>query len=234
MSSGGLPPVTTVPRIVFVTGTDTGVGKTIATAALAAALLARGRTVAVYKPVQAGVEDGGGDIDRVRSFTGIDDVHEGIRLVHPMAPVAAAEREGVTLPSAEAHADTINQLADTHDHTLVEGAGGVLVQLDEHGRTLADIAGALGADAAGAIVVCRAALGTLNHTELTLEALQRRGVPVAGLVIGAWPREPDEINISNRRYLNGHEVALLGGIPEGAARLDPAEFRAAVPRWLRL
>ena len=144
MSAGGPAPVTALPRIVFVTGTDTGVGKTVVTAALAAALSARGRSVAVYKPTQAGLENGAGDIDLVRALAGIDDVHEGIRLRHAMAPVAAAEREAVALPAADAHLATIQRLASGHDHTLVEGAGGVLVQLDSARRTLADIAAAAG------------------------------------------------------------------------------------------
>src|SRR5579875_1997331 len=114
-----------LPSIVLVTGTDTDVGKTITTAALAATLSARDRTVAVYKPTQAGTTDGQGDIDVVRRLTGLDDVHEGIRLPDPMAPVAAAARAGVRLPTARDHAAAVAQLAATHDHTLVEGAGGL-------------------------------------------------------------------------------------------------------------
>ena len=115
----------------------------------------------------------------------------------------------------------------------MEGAGGVLVQLDSAGRTLADIAAAAAgaAGSAAVIVVCRAALGTLNHTELTIEALTRRGVPVAGLVVGAWPREPTEIDLSNHRYLSRHSVPLLGAVPEHAGRLAAAEFQAAAPGW---
>ncbi|HET9720860.1 MAG TPA: dethiobiotin synthase [Solirubrobacteraceae bacterium] len=230
MSASGPSRVAVLPPTLFVTGTDTGVGKTVVTAALAAALSAGGRSVAVYKPTQAGLEDGAGDIDRVRALGGIDDVHEGIRLRHPMAPVAAAEREGVTLPTAAAHVSTIQRLASEHDHTLVEGAGGVLVQLDSAGRTLADIA-VLAHGATAAIVVCSAALGTLNHTELTIEALARRGVPLAGLIIGSWPREPTEINVTNRRYLRRHSVPLLGAVPEQAGKLPPAEFQSAAPAW---
>jgi dethiobiotin synthetase len=229
--------VTSLPRTVFVTGTDTGVGKTVVTAALAATLAAAGRKVAVYKPVQAGLEHGGGDIDVVRRLAGVD-VYEGIRLPDPMAPVAAARLAGMTLPAAAAHVATIRALAASHDHTLVEGAGGVLVQLDENGQTLADIAPATapadGGDAPGAIVVCRAALGTLNHTELTVEALARRGVAIAGLVIGSWPREPTAVDLSNREYLSRHAVPLLGALPEQAGALRPGRFRAAARAWFQL
>ena len=219
-----------LPKIIFVTGTDTDVGKTIATAALAAALGVRGRTVAVYKPTQAGTYDGQGDIDVVRRLTGLSDVHEGIRLPDAMAPVAAAARAGMRLPSAQAHAAAIRQLAAARDHILVEGAGGLLVALDHDGRTLADIALATG-PAAAAVIVCRAGLGTLNHTELTIEALARRGISMHGLVIGSWPRHPTEIDTSNRDYLSGHAVPLIGVIPEGAGTLPRGEFTTSAGGW---
>jgi dethiobiotin synthetase len=221
-----------LPAIVFVTGTDTEIGKTVTTAALAAALIADGRTVAVYKPTQAGTSDGQGDIDEIRRLAGLDDVHEGIRLPDAMAPVAAAARAQIKLPSAQDHQAAIQRLAATHDHTLVEGAGGLLVALDQDGHNLADIAGATDPSRTAAIVVCRSGLGTLNHTELTLEALSRRGIAICGVVIGSWPRQPTEIDISNRNYLNEHTVRLIGIIPQGAATLAPAEFRASAPGWL--
>ncbi len=219
----------TLPRVIFVTGTDTGVGKTIVTAALAATLAADRNSVAVYKPTQAGLEDGGGDIDVVRQLAGVE-VHEGIRLPDPMAPVAAAQRAGITLPPIVEHLEQIANLAADHDHTLVEGAGGLLVQLTEKGDTLADMASATAL--AGTIIVCRAALGTLNHTELTVEALRRRNITVTGLVIGSWPQAPDAIDLSNRDYLSRHAVPLLGAVPAGAGTLDPAEFCAQAPGWL--
>jgi dethiobiotin synthetase len=210
-----------------VTGTDTGVGKTVATAALTAALTASGRSVAVYKPVQAGTEDGEGDVDVVRRLTGHAHVHEGIRLPYPMAPVAAAARAGLRLPPVDAHADTVRELAARHDDVLVEGAGGLLVALDEDGHTLADLALRTGA---AAVAVCRAGLGTLNHTALTLEALAHRGIPVAGLVIGAWPAEPTDVETSNRRHLTALPHAFLGALPAGAPHSP--HFRAHAPTWL--
>jgi 8-amino-7-oxononanoate synthase/dethiobiotin synthetase len=219
-----------LPRILLITGTDTDVGKTIATAALAATLAARGQTVAVYKPVQAGTYDGGGDIDVVRRLAGTSDVHEGIRLADPMAPVAAARRSGVALPPIQAHVRAVERLADTHDHTLVEGAGGLLVHLDGQCHTLADLAAGCARPTA-TVLVCRAGLGTLNHTELTLEALNRRELPVLGLLIGSWPRRPSQIDESNRAYLAALPVGLLGAVPEQAAILDPAAFRVQAVGW---
>jgi 8-amino-7-oxononanoate synthase/dethiobiotin synthetase len=220
-----------LPRILLITGTDTDVGKTIATAALAATLATRGRTVAVYKPVQAGTYDGGGDIDVVGRLAGTSDVHEGIRLAYPMAPVAAARRSGVALPPIKAHVRAVERLADTHNHTLVEGAGGLLVHLDGQRHTLADLAAGC-AQPTATVLVCRAGLGTLNHTELTLEALNRRGIPVLGVLIGSWPQRPSEIDESNRAYLAALPVALLGAIPERAAALEPAAFRAQAASWI--
>lgn len=228
-----------LPRIVFVTGTDTGVGKTIVTAALAATLIGAGRSVAVYKPTQSGLENGEGDIDVVRRLAGVE-AHEGIRLPDPMAPVAAARLAGMTLPTAADHLESIRRLAAQHDHTLVEGAGGVLVQLDASGHSLADIAMASadtshaqtpGSNRTGTLIVCRAALGTLNHTELTIEALGRRGLAITGLVIGSWPREPTRVDLSNRDYLSRHAVPLLGEVREQAGDLPPAQFRAAARNW---
>ncbi|WP_249010623.1 dethiobiotin synthase [Conexibacter sp. DBS9H8] len=218
-----MSPGVNLPPVLCITGTDTGVGKTIATAALAAALSAVGRTVAVYKPTQAGLEDGDGDIDVVRRLGGIESVHEGIRLQYPMAPVAAAAREGVALVPLSVHRATVAALATHHDITLVEGAGGLLVHLDDNGGTLADLA----VPDSAYIVVCRATLGTLNHTELTLEALRNRGCVVAGLIIGTWPARPSETELSNRDYFSRCGVPLLGAIPSGAGDLSPAEFRAA-------
>ncbi|MGI5128253.1 dethiobiotin synthase [Pseudonocardia sp. CA-107938] len=205
--------------VLIVTGTDTGVGKTIATATLA--VLHGG---AVYKPVQAGTEEGEGDIDVVRRLARGTAVHEGVRLPHPMAPVAAATRAGARLPPLRAHVERVRQLAEQGD-VLVEGAGGLLVELDHDGHTLADLASAL---AAPVVVVCRSGLGTLNHTALTVEALTRRGITVAGLVIGSWPAHPSAIDVSNRAHLGD----LLGVLPEGAGGLDADEFRRRAPGWL--
>uniref|UniRef100_UPI001C69353D dethiobiotin synthase n=1 Tax=Pseudonocardia pini TaxID=2758030 RepID=UPI001C69353D len=214
--------------VLVVTGTDTGVGKTIATAALAATLPG---PVVVYKPTQAGTDDGEGDVDVVRRLSGVPGV-EGVRLPDPMAPVAAARRAGVRLPSIADHVGAVRRLDATHDHVLVEGAGGLLVELDEEGRTLADLAEAL---AAPVLVVCRSGLGTLNHTALTVDALERRGITLAGVLIGSWPAEPTAIDLDNRRHLERY--GLLGALPEGLAQSSPPRFTSCAAmtlRWISL
>jgi dethiobiotin synthase len=223
--------MTAFPRIVLVTGTDTDVGKTITTAALAAALLSRGCSVAAYKPAQAGTYRGDGDIDVIRRLAGLDAVHEGIRLPEPMAPVASAARAGVTLPTVQQHVDKIHHLAERYDHVLIEGSGGLLVQLGNDRHTLADIATA-NTPPAAAVEVCRSGLGTLNHTELTVEALTRRDIHVAGILIGSWPQQPTDVDLSNRQYLSRGTPPLMGAIPEQAAQLPPTRFRQQAPCWL--
>lgn len=230
-----------LPPLLFVTGTDTGVGKTITTAALAA-LLSRTvphgagdsgpRGVAVYKPTQTGVQgDEPGDVDEVRRLAGTPAVFEGVRLKAPMAPPPAAALEGAALPSLAEHVARVEGLVRDHRQVLVEGAGGLLVELDGAGHTLADLAAAF-PEQAGTVVVCRSGLGTLNHTQLTLEALGRRGLRVAGLVIGSWPEHPDEVERSNLAYLRDLPVPFLGAVPAGAAALATAEFVAGAGGWL--
>ena len=221
-SSGG--------RVLVVTGTDTGVGKTVATAALAAAALARGCRVLVDKPVQTGVGPCDvGDAQLVAALAG-GPVGEGVRLPRPMAPVQAADADGVRLPGVAAQAERLRAVAPRDGLLIVEGAGGLLVRLDHDGATLADLVALL--PGTGVVVVVRAGLGTLNHTELTLEALGRRGLPVAGLVVGAWPARPDEVDLANREHLAGLGVPLLGALPAGAGALPPGVFRAGAVDWL--
>jgi dethiobiotin synthase len=170
-------------------------------------------------------------VDEVQRLAGVRAVFEGIRLRAPMAPPPAAAREGAALPALADHTARINTLLHRYDHVLVEGAGGLLVELDDAGRTLADLAAAF-PGRAGVVLVCRSGLGTLNHTLLTLEALDRRGLDVAGLVIGSWPAEPDEVELSNLAHLRRLDVPFLGKVPAGASALPREEFTAAARDWL--
>lgn len=220
-----------LPGIILVTGTDTGVGKTIATAALTAALLGRGSSVAVYKPCQSGASSGDSDTTEIRRLTGVSTAETGVVLQEPLAPVAAAAIDGAALPPLPAHAERIRELAASHDHVLVEGAGGLLVELDSAGGTLAEL-GTLLAPAAAFMLVARPALGTLNHTALSLEALAHRRLQVLGVVLGSWPGDPDVVHRSNRQVLQSWPTPLLGAIPEGASELSPDVFRAHAAAWL--
>jgi dethiobiotin synthetase len=218
-----------LPGIILVTGTDTGVGKTITTAALAAVLHGLGRRVAVYKPCQSGAAAGDSDTAEIVRLAGAVTAETGVVLQEPLAPVAAAAVDGAQLPGVAGHAAKVRELAASHDHVLVEGAGGLLVELDSDGGTLADLGSLL---AAAFVLVARPGLGTLNHTALTLEALALRGLQVLGVVLGSWPGKPAFVHHSNREVLGSLAVPFLGALPEHAAELSPADFRAGAAAWL--
>lgn len=165
---------------VFITGTDTGVGKTVVTAALAAAVARAGIRVRALKAVASGVESGAGDdAERIAAAAGHEPL-TGIALRAPLSPHRAAALEGRRIDVA--------MLVDwVHAHrgevTLVEGAGGWQVPLTETER-IADLAAALGFPV---MIVAADRLGVLNHTLLTAESVTRRGLPIAGVVLVAPP-----------------------------------------------
>ncbi|ORB68543.1 dethiobiotin synthase [Mycolicibacterium tusciae] len=213
-----------------VTGTDTGVGKTMATAALACCARLAGIEVAVCKPVQTGspVDD---DLADVARLSGVTDLRGSWRYPEPLAPVAAAQRAGLALPTRSELVASVRE-ADAK-LVLLEGAGGLLVELGQDGVTLRDVAADL---AAPVLVVVAAGLGTLNHTALTLEALASQGVPCAGLVIGAWPSEPGTAEQGNREALS-RLAPLRAVLPAGLGRASAAEFEAVCssvfdPDWI--
>lgn len=216
--------------IVVVTGTDTGVGKTVATAALARRAAANG-SVVVVKPVQTGIGPGSdevADAEVVHRLTGCA-VQELTCLDDPLAPDTAARLRGVRIPPVSEHADRVRVLAESHDTVIVEGSGGVLVRLDTEGGTILDLATQVGA---GAVVVASAGLGTLNHSELTVAALRARGIEPAGLVIGSWPAKPglaETCNLDDLPRVTG--VPLLASIPAGAGALAREEFARQSPTW---
>jgi dethiobiotin synthetase len=214
-----------VTRFVVVTGTSTAVGKTVATAALAATTPG----ALVVKPVQTGAADGDSDAGEVHRLTGAD-VEEWTTLDEPLAPDTAARRQGVEIPTVGAYAARL--LALTADTVVVEGAGGLLVRLDADGGTLLDLTALLAAAGVDVevVVVVAAGLGTLNHTELTVDALRRSDVPVRGLVVGAWPDSPGLAERCNLDDLQ-RVAPLLAVLPDGAGRLDREAFVAAAPGW---
>lgn len=214
--------------VLFITGTGTGVGKTIATAAIAALARAAGQRVAVVKLAQTGVHDGPGsdtpDLETVTRLSGVTDTHELARFPDPLSPEAAARLSGLPPADLNASAEYIAKLADSCDLVLVEGAGGLLVRYDPAGATIADLSAALNAPA---LVVTAPALGTLNHTALTLEALAARKIVSAGVVIGSWPGRPGRTELANLTDLEVIAGGPLAGVlPEGAGALDRQAFLA--------
>lgn len=201
-------------RGIFVTGTDTGVGKTVVATAIGLAAAAQGRRAVHLKPAETGV-DGlmTGDAEFAQAVLGTGEPLEAVcpyRLTAPLAPAVAAALEGLRLEPAvivRAHA----ALAERYDLVVVEGAGGLLVPFSD-GVDMAALAGLLGLPV---VVVARPGLGTLNHVLLTLEALHRRGLTTLGVVISGYPSAPGLDALTNPGVLARlSPVPLLGVLAE--------------------
>ncbi|RSV38050.1 ATP-dependent dethiobiotin synthetase BioD [Sphingomonas sp. ABOLE] len=167
----------------IVTGTDTGIGKTVFAAALAGALGAR-----YWKPVQAGLDDGS-DSERTAALSGLPIGHilpEAYRLVTPCSPHLAAEIDGVTID--------LDRLAlpSVDGPLVVEGAGGALVPVTRE-ILYADVFARWGKPV---VLVARTALGTINHSLLSIEALRARGVPIHGIALVGDAVEDSEATIA--------------------------------------
>jgi dethiobiotin synthetase len=179
---------------VFVTGTDTGVGKTYVTARLARAALRARLVPGVLKAAQTGTDDDARWIAEQAPGSVVATVY---RSAPPLAPSVAARIERRPAVELGHVVEAVEELRASTDGVLVEGSGGLLVPLnDEH--TFADLALALGLPL---VVVCRPGLGTINHAALTVEAARRRGLEVAGLVINGVTRKPGLAERTNRAEL---------------------------------
>lgn len=200
-------------RGVFVTGTDTGVGKTVVTAGLAAALRARGLAVGVMKPVETGCLPGPEglralDAELLARAAGVSDPPERVcpvRLREPLAPSVAAELEGTRIDLKHV-LDTYAQLAAAHPLVLVEGAGGIAVPI-RGDYLMVNLAQDLDLPL---VVVARPSLGTLNHTLLTVEFARERSLHVAGIVISGMPPENEQ---DSAHRTNPPLLAKLTGVP---------------------
>jgi dethiobiotin synthetase len=216
-------------RQIVVTGTGTGVGKTVVTAAVAALASAGGQRVAVVKPAQTGVApDEPGDLAEVVRLAGPVATLELARYPEPLAPATAARCSGLPPVSVDAVVGAVRAL--DADLVLVEGAGGLLVRFDDGGdtrpaQTLADVAAGL---AAPVLLVASAGLGVLNTAALTAEALRSRGLDLLGVVVGAFPDEDDlaaRTNLDDLPTVTG--APLLGVLPGGLGARDTAGFLEA-------
>jgi dethiobiotin synthetase len=222
---------------VFITGTDTAVGKTLVTAMLAAGLKRAGHTVGVMKPVETGISAsqlGRSDAARLQAIVDSEETLGAIcpyRFEPPIAPQAAAhaERRSIDLSVVR---QVYRLLAARYDYTVVEGVGGVRVPL----TAKADVMDLVSALRLPVIVVGRAGLGGINHALLTLDALRRRRLPLVALVLNrtrptrsAMMRLQERATVEALRRQAG--VPVIGPLP-----YDPAlgkSFRRSVTRLTR-
>lgn len=196
----------------LVTGTDTGIGKTVVTAAIGAALAARGLRVAVAKPAETGCAPDPEDALALRAAAGDPSPIDAIcpwQLLEPLAPSLAAERAGVRI-DVDALLVHLRARAAQANILLIEGAGGVLVPLTAT-TSFADLADRL---PARVVVVVGSRLGAINHALLTLEVLERRGITVAGYVVNELGPADDLAVATNAGLLRGLTTARhLGTVP---------------------
>lgn len=205
----------------FISGTDTDVGKTFVTCALARGLREAGVDVGVMKPVETGVpKTGPKDAIALRLAAGVEDdlgLICPLQYTMPAAPEAAARAEGreISLPAID---EAYAVLSERHEIVLVEGAGGLLVPFDAK-TTMADLAARL---ALPILLVARTSLGTINHTLLSLEVCERRGLDVTGVVFShatGTLSDADSANLQILREMLGER--LIGEIPATAAGKFP-------------
>jgi dethiobiotin synthetase len=206
-----------LPNGVFITGTDTGVGKTVITAALAWTLVQAGGRVAVMKPVQTGTGlPGMTDIEFVESVLDANLDADNVciyRFQEPLSPLAASRISGIKIDTCKIR-EAFGKLRSKHDVVIVEGAGGLLVPITED-YLMADLARDLGIPL---LIVARPDLGTLNHTALTVESARRRGIDILGVVINRFPPSPGLAERSNPGLM-----AMMTGVPVlGVFPSDPS------------
>jgi dethiobiotin synthetase len=202
---------------ILITGTDTGVGKTTIASGLALALRQRGLAVGVLKPVETGCQLGAdgtrhpADAARLQLFSGCTIDLDGIcpyALRDPLAPLVAAEREGITIDVARIAA-CYERMAAAHDITLVEGAGGLLVPLT---RTVSFAELARDLDL-GLVVVVASRLGAINHAGLTLRYAPYVGLGVRGYIVNFLSPAADLAADTNTGVLTALLGAPLGVVP---------------------
>lgn len=219
---------------IFITGTDTGVGKTVVAAALAFLLRQRGVRVGVMKPVTSGCIEKAGrlvseDAELLAAGAGIavSDEIAPYLLREPVAPSAAAEKEGVRIEFSRILA-AYHRLADQYDFVIVEGAGGLMVPL-AGGLLVADLVKLL---ALPLLVVARPGLGTVNHTLLTCFAARQLELQVRGVVVNGFPENPGLAEATAPHMIDSLSgVPLLGRFPHIMTD-SPLEAAQALATWL--
>jgi len=221
------------PRGLFVTGTDTEVGKTVVASAIAATLAAQGERVSVFKPAVTGLDELGGmgaDHDRLRSAarssqppSEIAPYRFGPAVSPHLAPAAAGERVEPDLLLAAA-----GRAAQAGDVLVAEGVGGLLVPLCAD-YLVRDLACDLGMPV---VIAARAGLGTISHTLMTIECARQAGLEVAGVVLTPWPAQAGEMEHSNRETIARLGQVEVETLPALAVRKIGPQPHLPLDRWL--
>jgi len=207
-------------RGIFVTGTDTSVGKTVVSATLVSAFR-RDRTVGYWKPIQTGIEvdDDTAEVASLASCALEEIFTAGIRLKRPLSPHLAARLAGTRIQIAEL-IEMSGRLA-LDRFWVIEGAGGLLVPINEQ-EMMADLIKAIGLPV---VVAARSGLGTINHTLLTVEALRRRDITIAGVITVGEP------NIENRLAIENYgHVRVLAEAPQ-LLSVEPSAIESLAATW---
>lgn len=207
------------PEALFVTGTDTGVGKTVVAAAVTLALREKGWRVATFKPVETGIDSRAAQISdtailcRASGFLSPDDVNV-YRLSYPLAPAVAAELEGIDI-DVRRLVERFHDLRRRSDGVIVEGVGGVMVPI-RWDYSVLDLIAELNLPV---LLVARAGLGTVNHTALTYAALRDRGMNVWAVILNRYPQHPGWAERTNpdalRRLLSVDRIFTLPACSSG-------------------
>jgi dethiobiotin synthetase len=222
-------------RGLFVTGTDTGVGKTVVAGAICATLAGRGERVAAFKPVVTGTDEPPGewppDHELLAAAAGSGQTAAAVTpfaFGPPLSPHYAAELAAAEVDPGQLR-DAACAASAGADSLVCEGVGGLLVPLtaDYSVRDLAvDLALPL-------VVVARTGLGTINHTLLTVEAARAAGLRVAGIAMTPWPERPEPIERSNRATVERLSGVAVAGLPPAApATLAAAGAALPLGDWL--
>lgn len=222
------------PRGIFVTGTDTGVGKTIVAATLARLLRMNGASVGVMKPVTSGCREVSGELVSDDALLlsqaagiGISDDVAPYRLREALAPAVAARIDGVQVDFSFIKA-SFDRLASSCDFVIVEGAGGLMVPLSG-GLLVADLARELGLPL---LVVARPGLGTINHTVLTCFAARQMGLQVAGVIVNGMPENPGPAEQGAPHQIGSLCGASVLGVWPHRNEIDQMEIVDELSSWL--
>lgn len=221
----------------FITGTDTGVGKTLITAALAGFWRRQGRRVGAMKPVETGVsEEGpfaeGSDARLLDQFSGSSQKPETVcpyRFSLPLAPSVAARQTNREIDIGRIEQAFQSMQGET-DRQLVEGAGGILVPINEQVDT-GQLVQRLGLPL---LIVARAGLGTINHTGLTIHYARSLGIPIAGVILSGLTNDPSDPSlVSNDVEISQlFQVKVIDSVPQFSADMTSKEkIERLIDRW---